>query len=145
MSYNNDCLLVLQKVSESLNREILNHGQLTKNNKQVWNTLHAMNNDIWSMYLRGIKVLDNEYGHLVHLDTLATVLELERLLKRYGHLSTSNNLLTPRKTRKQHNYKGLAWKMVSQGREVWCKAINIDLPNENTSRATAADNLLEFK
>lgn len=144
-NYDNDCLMVFRKVSELLNRQIKTHGKLQKNNKEIWNALHSMDNDIWAMYLRGIKIIDKEFGHLVPMDTIATVLELERLLERYGHLSTSNNLLTPFKTRTNgHNYKGRAWKMVNQGREVWCAAMGIDLPNEDSSKDTPADNILEF-
>lgn len=140
--YDNDCLLVFRKVSELLNREILAHGKLVKNNNNIWRALHTMDNDIWKMYLRGIKIVDKEFGHLVELDTIATVLELERLLERYAHLSTSNNLLTPHKTRTTHNYKGTAWKMVCQGREVWCRAMGIDLPNEDASKQK--NNLEDF-
>lgn len=141
----NDCLLVFRKVSETLNNQILANGQLTKNNTTIWQTLHAMDNDIWLLYLRGIKIIDREFGHIVPMDTVATVLELERALERYGDLSTSNNLLTPHKTRTNgHNYKGKAWKMVLQGREVWCKAMGIDLPNDDTSKRTPRDELLDF-
>lgn len=144
-NYDNDCLLVFRKVSETLNREILAHGQLQRNNKTIWDMLHSMDNSIWSMYLRGIKIIDKEFGHLVKMDEIATVLELERALDRYGHLSASGSLLTPFKTRKDpHNYKGRAWKMVNQGREIWCRAMDIDLPNSDTSKATPADNILEF-
>lgn len=144
-NYDNDCLLVFSKVSELLNQQIREHGRLQKNNKAIWNALHSMNNDIWLMYLRGIKIIDKEFGHLVPMDTVATVLELERLLERYGHFSTSNNLLTPFKTRTNgHNYKGRAWKMVNQGREVWCKAMAIDLPNDDSSKSSPSDNVLDF-
>jgi hypothetical protein len=144
-NYDNDCLLVFRKVSELLNREIQSNGKLQKNNKEIWNALHAMDNDIWSMYLRGIKIIDKEFGHLVPMDTIATVLELERLLERYGHLSSSNNLLTPYKTRTNgHNYKGKAWKMVNQGREVWCSAMGTDLPNDDTSKLNHSHNIIEF-
>jgi len=144
-NYDNDCLMVFRKVSELLNNQITAHGKLQKNNKTVWNTLHAMDNDIWAMYLRGIKIIDKEFGHLVSMDTIATVLELERNLERYAHISTSNNLLTPYKTRTNgHNYKGKAWKMVNQGREVWCKAMGIDLPNDDSSKQGPADNILDF-
>lgn len=144
-NYDNDCLMVFRKVSELLNREIRTHGRLQKNNKEIWNALHSMDNDIWLMYLRGIKIVDKEFGHLVPMDTIATVLELERLLERYGHLSTSNNLLTPFKTRTNgHNYKGRAWKMVNQGREVWCSAMGIDLPNDDSSKSSPSDNILDF-
>lgn len=144
-NYDNDCLMVFRKVSEQLNREIQAHGQLQKNNKSIWNTLHAMDNDIWAMYLRGIKIVDKEFGHLVEMNEIATVLELERLLERYGHLSTSNNLLTPYKTRTNgHNYKGKAWKMVNQGREIWCRAMQLDIPNDDTSKRSHAENILDF-
>ena len=79
------------------------------------------------------------------MDTIATVMELERALERYGYLSQSGNLLTPFKTRKQpHNYKGKAWKMVNQGREVWCRAIGLDLPNDDVSKTHHAENILDF-
>ena len=135
MNYDNDCLLVFRKVSELLNTQIKATGRLQINNKTIWTALHAMDNDIWRMYIRGIKIVDKEFGHLVNLDELATVLEIEKIIERYGHLSQSGNILTPFKTRKDpHNYKGLAWKMICQGREVWCRAMSIDLPNDDTSR-----------
>ena len=128
-----------------LNTQIKLNGKLQKDDTLVWDTLHAMDNDIWKMYLRGIKIIDKEFGHLVPMDAIATVLELERYLERYGHLSTTNNLLTPHKTRTNgHNYKGKAWKMINQGREVWCNAMGIDLPNEDASKTTPADNILDF-
>ena len=144
-NYDNDCLMVFRKVSELLNREIRKHGQLQRDNKTIWNTLHAMDNDIWAMYLRGIKIVDKEFGHLVEMNEIATVLEIERLLERYGHLSTSNNLLSPVRTRTNgHNYKGKAWKMVNQGREIWCRAMQIDLPNDDISKQSPTENILEF-
>lgn len=144
-NYDNDCLMVFRKVSELMNAQIEQHGKLQKNNTEIWKCLHAMDNDIWSMYLRGVKIIDKEFGHLVPMDTVATVLELERLLERFGHLSTSGNLLTPFKTRTNgHNYKSRAWKMVNQGREVWCAAMGIDLPNDDASKRSPLDNVLEF-
>ena len=143
--YRDNCLLVYRKVSEMLNNEIRTNGQLKLNNKTIWDTLHAMDNDIWSMYLTGIKIIDKEFGHLVNLDELATVLELERALDRYGYMSQSNNLLTPYKTRKDpHNYKKKAWKMINQGREIWCRAMQIDLPNDDSSKDNPSDNVLDF-
>jgi hypothetical protein len=144
-NYDNDCLMVFRKVSETLNNQIRANGKLQKNNKVIWNMLHAMDNDLWSMYLRGIKLIDKEFGHLVNMDEIATVMELERALERFGYLSQSGNLLTPFKTRKEpHNYKGKAWKMVNQGREVWCRAINLDLPNDDVSKSQHAENILDF-
>lgn len=143
-NYDNDCLMVFRKVCELLNREIETSGKLSKNNTNVWRTLHAMDNDIWAMYLRGIKLIDKEFGYLVPMDTTATVLELERTLERYGDLSTSNNILTPFKTRTNgHNYKGRAWKMVNQGREVWCTAMDIDLPNDDSSKRGPKEELFQ--
>jgi len=143
-NYDNDCLMVFRKVSETLNREIETHGQLQRNNKTIWDMLHAMDNDIWSMYLRGIKLIDKEFGHLVEMNEIATVLELERALERYGHISTSGSLLTPFRTRKDpHNYKGKAWKMVNQGREIWCRAMQIDLPNDDTSKVSKVQELFK--
>lgn len=133
--YDNNCLLIFRKVSELLNKEILANGQLQNSNKHIWSTLHAMDNDIWLMYIRGIKLVDKEFGHLVNLDELATVLEIEKIIERWGYMSQSNNILTPHKTRTNgHNYKGTAWKMVNQGREIWCRAMSIDLPNDNISK-----------
>ena len=144
-NYDNDCLMVFRKVSETLNKQIQAHGKLQKNNKEIWSVLHAMDNDIWTMYLRGIKILDKEFGHIVPMDAIATVLELERIIDRYGLMSQSNNILTPHKTRTNgHNYKGKAWKMVNQGREIWCSAMQIDLPNDDSSKINLADNILEF-
>lgn len=135
MNYDNDCLLVFRKVSELLNTQIRANGRLQANNKIIWTALHAMDNDIWRMYIRGIKIVDKEFGHLVNLDELATVLEIEKIIERYGHMSQSGNILTPHKTRKDpHNYKGKAWKMICQGREIWCRAMTIDLPNDDTSQ-----------
>lgn len=137
--------MVFRKVSEMLNTEIRSHGKLQRSNKTIWECLHAMDNDIWQMYLHGIKIVDKEFGHLVKMDEIATVLELERALDVYGYMSQSGNLLTPFKTRKEpHNYKGKAWKMVCQGREVWCRAMQIDLPNDDTSKQNHTDNLLDF-
>lgn len=144
-NYDNDCLMVFRKVSETLNQEILCHGKLQRNNKRIWDMLHAMDNDLWCMYLRGIKVIDKEFGHFVELNEIATVLELERAIERYGHISKSGSLLTPYRTRKDpHNYKGTAWKMICQGREIWCRAMAIDLPNEDGSKRSPSDNVLEF-
>jgi len=143
--YRNNCLLVFRKVSEMLNKEIRKHGKLQRNNKVIWEALHSMDNDLWQMYLTGIKVVDKEFGHLVEISELATVLELERVIDQYGYLSQSGNLLTPYKTRKDpHNYKGTAWKMICQGREIWCRAMQIDLPNDDSSKQSPSDNILNF-
>ena len=143
--YKDNCLLVFRKVSEMLNSQIKQHGRTQKNNRVIWDTLHSMDNNLWEMYLTGIKIIDKEFGHLVNLDELSTVLELERALDRYGYLSTSGNLLTPHKTRKDpHNYKRQAWKMVHQGREIWCRAMQIDLPNDDSSKQSPACTVLDF-
>lgn len=141
--YQDDCLLLFRKISEMLNSEIRRSGQLELNNKTIWSALNSMDNEIWHMYLTAIKIIDKEFGHLVMIDEIATVLELERALERHGH--QSDNLLTPHKTRAApHNYKGRAWKMINQGREIWCRANNIDLPNADTSKAKPGANLLSF-
>lgn len=143
--YNNNCLMVYRKVSELMNQEIRKGGKLQKNNKTIWAALHAMDNDIWLMYLHGIKLVNRDFGHLVNLDELATVIECERTIERYGHLSNSNNILTPHKTRTNgHNYKGTAWKMVNQGREIWCRAMAIDLPNDDSSKDQPGADVLDF-
>lgn len=143
--YDNNCLMVFRKLSELFNRQIQQHGKLQKNNLEIWTALHSMDNELWSMYLRGIKLIDKEFGHLVDISTISTVLELERALERYGHISSSGNLLTPFKTRTNgHNYKGSAWKMLCQGRELWCRAMNIDLPNQDISKVNPTANILEF-
>ena len=137
--------MVFRKVSETLNTQIQTHGQLQRNNKIIWDMLHSMDNDIWSMYLTGIKIIDKEFGHLVQMNEIATVLDLERIIDRWGHMSQSGNILTPFKTRsKPHNYKGRAWKMVNQGREIWCRAMQIDLPNDDTSKDNPVDNIVDF-
>ena len=50
-------LTIFKKISEMLNREIESHGKLQKNNKAIWKILHEMDNNIWSMYCHGIKIL----------------------------------------------------------------------------------------
>lgn len=141
-AYEQDCLIVLKSVSETLNREILEGGQLQRDNLRVWDMLHRMDNVIWQYYTDGVLVINREFGHLVTLDEIATVLEVQRILCNYGHLSTSGNILTPQKTRKEpHNYKGKAWKLVNQGREIWCRAMQIDLPNSDTSKRTLKEEL----
>lgn len=143
--YNQNCLLVYKKVCELLNREIRKHGKLQKNNKEIWKALHSMDNDLWLMYLHGIKVVNKEFGHLVNLDELASVIDLEKIIDRYGDLSASGNILTPFKTRTNgHNYKGKAWKMINQGREIWCRAMAIDLPNDDSSKDQPGADILDF-
>ena len=142
--YTQDCLMIVKKVSETLNREIQSAGKLQRNNTEVWNMLHAMDNDIWRAYIDGLKIINKEFGHIVKMDEIATVLEAQRILDRYGDLSTSGNILTPFKTRTNgHNYKGTAWKLVNQGREIWCRAMGIDLPNDDASKLTPKEELFE--
>lgn len=142
--YEQDCLMIVKKVSETLNRQIESNGQLERNNKEVWTMLHAMDNDIWRAYIDGLKIINKEFGYLVKMDEIATVLEAQKTLDRYGDLSTSNNILTPFKTRTNgHNYKGTAWKLICQGREIWCRAMGIDLPNDDSSKRTIKEELFE--
>lgn len=142
--YEQDCLMIFKKVSETLNQQIQQGGKLERNNTHIWAMLHAMDNDIWRAYIDGIKIINKEFGHLVKMDEIATVLETQKTLDRYGDLSTSNNILTPFKTRVNgHNYKGTAWKLICQGREIWCRAMDIDLPNEDSSKRTLAEELFE--
>lgn len=143
--YDNFCLQVFRKVSELLNTQIELGGKLQKNNSAVWTMLHQMDNDIWRAYLRAIKILEKQFPHTVNMDTLKTVLTCENIITKYGDLSTSGNILTPYQTRKNgHNYKPTAWKMVQQGRETWNKAMNIDLPNDDSSKRGPKDDLFEF-
>lgn len=143
--YDNFCLQVFRKVSELINKQIELGGKLQKNNQAIWECLHQMDNDIWRAYLRAIKILEKQFPHTVEMDTLKNLLELENIIEQYGDLSTSGNILTPYQTRKNgHNYKGKAWKMVNQGRETWNKAMNIDLPNDDSSKRTPKDDLFEF-
>ena len=143
--YQDDALMIFRKVSETLNSQIREHGKLQKNNRVVWDMLHQMDNDIWQAYIDAIKILDKEFGHIVNMGDIATVLEVQVALDKYGHLSQSGNILTPFKTRKApHNYKGKAWKLANQGREIWNRAMEIDLPNDDTSKLTPADNILDF-
>ena len=143
--YQDDALIIFRKVSETLNRQIQEHGKLQKNNRVVWDMLHQMDNDIWQAYIDAIKIIDKEFGHIVSMGDITTVLEVQQILDKYGHLSQSGNILTPFKTRKApHNYKGKAWKLANQGREIWNRAMEIDLPNDDTSKLTPTDNVLDF-
>ena len=137
-------LTIFKKVSEFINEQILTSGKLQKNNKEIWNTLHQMDNDIWSMYCHGIRLIEQEFPHSVSMHTLKSVMDCEKIIDRYGHLSTSGNILTPFKTRTNgHNYKGKAWKLVLQGRETWNCAMGIDLPNDDSSKRGPKDELFE--
>ena len=140
-----DCLAVFKKVSELLNEQIREHGKLQKNNKIIWDTLHSMDNDIWHAYVQGIKIINREFPHLVNMTEFAQVIKVSKILNDYGDLSTSGNILTPYKTRRNgHNYKGDAWKLICQGREIWNRSMCIDLPNEDSSKRGPADNILDF-
>lgn len=143
--YQDDALMIFRKVSEFLNTQIEQHGQLQRDNRQVWDMLHQMDNDIWQAYIDAIKIVDKEFGHIVSMEDLRIVLEVQQILEKFGHLSNSNNIFTPRGTRKNgHNYKGKAWKMVCHGREIWNRAMQIDLPNDDASRSSHINNILEF-
>jgi len=138
-------LTIFKKVSEFFNRQIETHGKLQKNNKEIWKVLHEMDNDLWSMYCHGIKLVEQEFPHCVDMATLKSVIDCEQIINRYGHLSTSGNILTPFKTRTNgHNYKGKAWRMVLQGRETWNRAMGIDLPNDDSSRRGPKDELFDY-
>ena len=144
--YDNDALMIFRKISEMLNKQIEQGGKLEKNNKTIWTTLHQMDNDIWSAYLHGIKVIEREFPNVVDMETLKTVLQCEEIIDRYGYLSKSGNILTPYKTRQNgHNYKGKAWKLIQQGRETWNRAMNIDLPNDDSSKRGPVDELLDWE
>lgn len=137
-------LTIFKKISEMLNREIESHGKLQKNNKAIWKILHEMDNNIWSMYCHGIKILEQEFPQHVDMSTLKSIIECEQIINKYGHLSTSGNILTPYKTRTNgHNYKGKAWRLINQGRETWNRAMGIDLPNDDSSKLTPKDELFE--
>tara|TARA_S200002703_G_C3757120_1_gene232973 strand:- start:57 stop:524 length:468 start_codon:yes stop_codon:yes gene_type:complete len=137
-------LTIFKKISEMLNREIESHGKLQKNNKAIWKILHEMDNDIWSMYCHGIKILEQEFPQHVDMSTLKSIIECEQIINKYGHLSTSGNILTPYKTRTNgHNYKGKAWRLINQGRETWNRAMGIDLPNDDSSKLTPKTELFD--
>lgn len=138
-------LTIFKKISEMLNREIEQHGKLQKNNKAIWKILHEMDNDIWSMYCHGIKILEQEFPQHVDMSTLKSIIECEQIINKYGHLSTSGNILTPFKTRTNgHNYKGKAWRLINQGRETWNRAMGIDLPNDDASKRGPKDDLFDI-
>ncbi len=139
-------LTIFKKVSELLNKEIETHGKLQKNNKTIWNTLHQMDNNIWRHYCHAVRLIEQEFPHTVSMETLRSMMECEQILDKYGHLSTSGNILTPFKTRTNgHNYKGKAWKLVNQGRETWCRAMGIDLPNDDSSKRGPKDDLFDIE
>ena len=142
----NDALQVLMKVSEHINNQIKNHGELQRNNKEVWRVLHGMDNTVWRYYVHGIKILNKHFPHCVPMDVFTHALKCEALITQYENYY--DNVLTPHKTRENHkynhNFKGVAWKMVLMGRETWNRAMRIDLPNSDTSKTRPADNILEF-
>ena len=87
-------LTIFTKVSEFINQQILTSGKLQKNNKEIWSTLHQMDNDIWGMYCHGIRLIEQEFPHCVDMNTLKSVMDCEKIIDRYGHLSRPEQMDT---------------------------------------------------
>jgi hypothetical protein len=117
-----------------LNEEILKAGKLQKNNHPLWNGyLHEWANREYAKVLAAMRDLMEQQPELFRPFHENAILRAETILHKNWE-SEDNRVLDTKK------YKTDAWALIMAMREVWNKAGNIDLPNEDSSRRKPKDN-----
>lgn len=121
-------------IGNKLNDLIRSTGELQINNKVIWNQmLHKMDNSIWRGILTTLQELSSQQPQLFEWYHLTAVSDGLAVLDRYDAyydrvLDMKNRKLDTKKT---------AWRCLMTLREVYCAAIELDLPNANSSRVTS--------
>jgi hypothetical protein len=111
-----------------LNEEIRKTGQLQKNNHPLWDEyLHEWANREYAKVLSAMRDLMEQHPEMFKGFHEDAILNAEMILHKNWE-SEDNRVLDTKK------YKTDAWKLIMTMREVWNKAIGIDLPNEDASR-----------
>jgi len=115
-------------MAKALNEEILEHGEIQKNNKTIWdNYLHQWTNWEYATVLGVMRDLMDSNPEYFRGNHESAILTAETVLMRNWE-SEKDRVLD------QRRFKEVAWKLIMTMREVWNRVQGIDLPNSDQSR-----------
>lgn len=122
---------IIARISETLNHLIRTEGEIQINNKTIWdNILHRMDNSVWRGILETLHRLYNQHPNLYRNYHIEAIEEGLSLLDRYDQYYDS--VLDIRTRHLDH--KKCAWRCLMSMREIYCAALDINLPNSNAGK-----------
>ena len=115
-------------LAEALNNEIYQHGEIQKNNKNIWdNYLHKWTNWEYACVLGVLRELMDTNPEFFRGNHESAVLAAEQIL--------CKNWESPKdRTLDKRVYKDTAWKLIMTMREVWNRANDKSVPNSDQGR-----------
>jgi len=127
-----------QGAATALNEEILQGGQLQKNNRRIWDTiLHNWNNYDYVRVIALMRLLMETNPEMFAGRNEEAVLTADMILGKHWDRPTGKKNPTwgpDGRVLDQPEFKHDAWKLIMAMREVWNKAQGIDIPNDDTSK-----------
>ena len=125
-------ILLIVKIAEYMNTQILLGGAIKPNNRSIWrDILHTMENHHWQGVLETLNTLmiqNPEIGNLDHAHTVEAGLAALHKWSNYDRIMDMKN--------HRVNNKPLAWKCLMTIRELYNVCTDTDIPNHDSSRIT---------
>lgn len=122
---------IICRIAEMLNNEIRIHGTLPYNNKNIWdNCLRQMSNPVWRAVLETLDELSTQHPRLFKIEHYDAIESALRALNKFD--SSYDRVLDMSNRHLQH--KKIAWKCLMTIREVYCAAVELDLPHSDSSK-----------
>ena len=124
---------LIVRISEHLNTQIQLAGSIKPNNRNIWaGVLHELQNHHWYGMLKTCQTLLEDNRHIGEFKHRLAIDEGLEILEKYQH--RYDRVLDIKNHR--FNHKPVAWKCLMSIREVYCACIDLDLPNDDSSRET---------
>jgi len=124
-------IAVMEAIAEMLNTEIRKNGEIQINNSVIWDGyLHQMHNEDWRGILETMHTLYQQQPQLFSMQNISAITDGLELLAKYEQyydrvMDMKNRHVSAKKT---------AWKCIMAVREVWNRATDEYLPNDNDSK-----------
>ena len=126
-------------VAELLNDRIRQDGETHKDDKLIWDPLlHKWNNSDWVQLMEAMHDLYAQYPQYFKQSDLSAMRDTIKVLVK--GIETNKNRVMDRR-----DHKSLAWRMIHVAREVYNRANDIWLPNDQISKHTVKDILFELQ
>lgn len=124
---------IICEITRQLNNQILEHGELQKNNMFIWKQiLHKMSNEVWEGALTVLLEVCEYYPQMAQWNDKPYLETALRTVDKYS--AYYDNVLDM--SNKHLHHKAIAWRSLMIMREIVTKVWGIDLPNHNTSKRT---------
>lgn len=134
---------IAYRITAMLNHEIETNGEIKTNNTVIWQGfLHKMDNEVWEGIVDLWEQLSEQHPHLFKHHDERNIADARRVLDKYSNYY--DKVLDMRNRHVDH--KKIAWRLLMTTREVWNRACDIHLPNDNKSKVlNRFDDVVQFK